>query len=364
MTILTYRTSKFYMENNAANDLLGRTLETGWTVIEKIEKMPGQTGAFFSVCYKVEKNGEICFMKAYDFAPFFFISENSGIRRTIVDVLGDMLNAYRYERDLSEHCRKSHVTKVSFVKEAGEEKVNGYAIPIVPYLIFDMADGDVRKRLKYSENIDLSWKISSLHSIAVGIKQLHTIEVSHQDLKPSNILIFKNESKLGDIGRSVCKNIISPYAEYMYTGDIGYAPIEILYGQFERDWLKRSFATDCYMLGSMIVFYFSGVNMNALVRNNLEDAISWDYYSGSYIDIKDHVLNAFNNALIDFSNSIPNKELRFELVDLVKYLCNPDPDQRGHIKNLATPKNQYSMERFISRLDLLYKKAKATIITE
>ncbi len=37
---------------NAAHDLEGRTLKTGWKVTEKINKKPGASGAFFSVCYK------------------------------------------------------------------------------------------------------------------------------------------------------------------------------------------------------------------------------------------------------------------------------------------------------------------------
>jgi len=132
------------MTDNAAHNLLNLTLQTGWFVKEKIEKTDNQTGSFFSVCYKVEKDGEICFLKAYDFAKFLTISIPGS---KIVDVMNEMLTAYQYERDLSEYCKNRHVTKVSFVKEAGEEVVMGYAISIVPYLIFDMADGDIRKKL-------------------------------------------------------------------------------------------------------------------------------------------------------------------------------------------------------------------------
>src|SRR5688572_25067502 len=117
------------MEQNAANALLGLTLKTGWKVIEKVVKSDNSTGSFFSVCYKVEKNGEICFLKAFDFAKFFQISEPG---REVIDIMVDMINAYKYERDLSNHCRDKHVTKVAFVKEAGEEMVIGYAVSVVP----------------------------------------------------------------------------------------------------------------------------------------------------------------------------------------------------------------------------------------
>ena len=50
-------------------------------------------------------------------------------------------------RDLSKQCRNHHVTKVAFVTDSGEESISGFEIPIVPYWIFDLADGDVRKKL-------------------------------------------------------------------------------------------------------------------------------------------------------------------------------------------------------------------------
>ena len=123
-------------KSNAANNLLGRTLQSGWKVIKKIEKESYDTGRFFSVCYLVKKNNEICFLKAFDFAKFFQLAEPN---TKIVDIMTDMLDAYRYEKQLSDFCKNKHVTKVMFVKDAGEENIEGYTIPVVPYLIFDLA---------------------------------------------------------------------------------------------------------------------------------------------------------------------------------------------------------------------------------
>ena len=61
---------------NAAHDLEGRVLSSGWKVLKKIEKKKIQTGAFFSVLYNVRKNGEICFMKAFDFSKFSDLGVN------------------------------------------------------------------------------------------------------------------------------------------------------------------------------------------------------------------------------------------------------------------------------------------------
>lgn len=352
------------METNAAHNLLGKTLVSGWKVIEEIQKLPGQTGSFFSVCYKVEKQGEICFLKAFDFAKFFHVSQISGEKKSIVDIMSDMITAYKYERDLSELCKQKHVTKVAFVKEAGEEMVAGYSIPVVPYLIFDLADGDVRKKLIYGIATDTPWKLNSLHSIAVGLRQLHNIKVSHQDMKPSNVLLFKDESKIGDIGRSMCEDMKSPFDHLVFNGDWSYAPPELLYGYYISDRIKRSFAIDTYLLGSMITFYFTGVNMNALIRKNIHDSIAWEFWRGSFEDVKHYLIDGYNKAILEFQDSLSGIFLKSELTELVKYLCHPIPENRGHEKNILRKDNQYDLERTISKLALLHRKAHFKLIGE
>lgn len=346
------------MEENAANALLGLTLKTGWKVIYKIEKGDNDTGSFFSVCYKVEKDGEVCFLKAYDFVKFFQVSDPES---SMIDVINDMTTAYKYERDLSNHCKTKHVTKVAFVREAGEEVIPNYTVSIVPYLIFDMADGDVRRKLNFNKGLDYAWRLNSLHDIAVGLKQLHTIEVSHQDLKPSNILLFKSESKLGDLGRSMCQALDGPYNRLPFTGDFTYAPPEIMYQFYEKDWLKRVFATDCYLLGSMIVFYFTGISMSVLLKNNLLEKFWIENWRGEYDELKDYLVDAFYKALIEFEQNIHEETLKKEVTKIVEYLCHPLPEKRGHPKNKLINGNSYNLERFVSMLDLLKQKAELKV---
>lgn len=341
---------------NAAHDLKGRALKTGWKVLKKIEKPNNATGQFFSVCYTVKKNSEICFMKAFDFAKFFQITPGS-----IVDVMTDMLNAYKYERDLSKLCENNHVTKIVFVKDAGEEDIEGYSIPTVPYLIFELADGDVRRNLDISDKLDFVWRLKSLHDIAVGLRQLHNIEISHQDLKPSNILVFNKESKIGDLGRSICKTMKGPHTKAKFTGDYNYAPPEIMYNYYEEDWIKRVFAADSYLLGSMIVFYFTGISMSALLMKYTPNNFRWHVWQGSFDEVRPYIVDAFSRALIEFESSIENDYFRDELRWLVERLCYPFPENRGHPKNISRKGSSYSLERFISKFDLIYRKAFYTL---
>ncbi|MEX2411341.1 MAG: protein kinase [Candidatus Paceibacterota bacterium] len=347
------------MDNNAAHSLEGRTSESGWFVKKKQDRDVNQSGSNFSVGYIVEKNDETCFMKAFDFAGFLSLAVPKDEEEAIdpVDVINDMTTAYIYERELSKHCQDKHVTKVSFVKESGQEYIKGFSIQFVPYLIFDLAEGDVRRTLNISGSLDYAWRFKSLHDIAIGLKQLHTIEVSHQDLKPSNVLVFSNESKIGDLGRSICKDIEGPYSKSAFTGDRTYAPPEIWYRYYEKDWQKRVFATDCYMLGSMIVFYFSGISMSALLRKHIPDNFSWERWTGSIEELKPYLENAFSSALDEFEMNINKEVFKKDLRQLVEYLCNPFPERRGHPINISSRGNSYNMERFVTMLDVLKAKA-------
>ena len=345
------------MDTNAAESLAGRTLGTGWHVAELIVKPPTATGGYFSVCYRVTKGPETGFLKAYNFAKFFQLANSQGQTRSVVDVIYDMLDSYKYERDLSALCRTQRVTKVAFVKDSGEEQVPGFPITLVPYLIFDTADGDVRSHLTFSSQLDSAWKLKSLHSVAVGLQQLHRIDVSHQDLKPSNVLLFEDESKIGDLGRSTCLAIRSALATVPFAGDHTYAPPEILYGMFEPDWRTRSFACDCYLFGSLIMFYFSGLTATALIRKNLPDSVSWEQHRGAYADVRAYVEDAFAKALDEFSACITDEGLRAELRHLLECLCNPSPERRSYPRS-AHAAASYSLERVVTRLDVLHQKAR------
>lgn len=338
---------------NAAHSLEGRTLNNRWLVKEKIERDVNQSGSNFSVGYIVKKDNKDYFLKAFDLAGFHSQSRPGS---DIMDVLNEMTRAFIYERDLSKHCEEKHVTKVSFVVGHGTEMIEGFTLGTVPYLIFELAKGDIRKTIDFSDTLSYIWRFKSLHDIAIGLKQLHTINVSHQDIKPSNILVFDSSSKICDLGRSVCNDIDGPFNNLAFSGDGNYSPPEIWYRYFEQDWKKRTFAIDCYMLGSLIVFYFSGISMSALLTKHIPVDFRAERWRGEYKEIIPYLENAFSKALDEFSLNIKDDEIKKELSQLVRYLCNPFPEKRGHPKNIISSGDSYGMERFISKLNILKHK--------
>ena len=116
------------MKDVAAHNLEGKTLSTGWKVLKKKAKTAASTGGNFSVCYDVEKEGKICFMKAIDFTCHL---ANNFAGRSVVDLMTDMLGQFQYERDLSIYCQNNRVTKVAFVIESGEEIVTGFTLSLI-----------------------------------------------------------------------------------------------------------------------------------------------------------------------------------------------------------------------------------------
>ncbi|MCD4792593.1 MAG: protein kinase [Bacteroidales bacterium] len=352
-------------QDNAANSLLGLTLKNNWKVVKKIEPSENSTGGFFSVAYVVNNGKEDAFLKALNFQAFFQMFRG----RPIVEIINEQTNAYQFERDLLLRCKNNRLSKVSMVLDEGEEILDNYTIPNVPYLIFEMADGDVRSHMNFSKDIEISWKLHSLHNVAVGLKQLHGIKISHQDLKPSNVLLYDKGvvSKIGDLGRSLCADIEAPHENGgEFPGDLNYAPPEFLYRHIDPDWNFRVRATDMYLFGSLLVFYFSGANMTALIGKNLDPQFSWRKWRGSFSEVKDYLIDAFYKALKEFKTVISNEELKDELAQIVGYCCFPSPEKRGHPKAIAIATdrdgnrkenaNQFDFQRTISKLDILSKK--------
>ena len=346
----------------AAQELEGRTLASGWKVLKKIEKPAMQDTDVvhdFSVYYEVEKNGVQCYMKAIDFSRYMSI-KTEGQKST--DLLEMMIKDFHYERDLSIHCQKKRVTKVAFVLESDEEEVDGYMYSIVPYLIFEKDEGDVRKMLAYNKKFDFAWKLKSLHDVAVGIQQLHNAGVSHQSLKPSNILLFKGNTKIGELGKALCPELDDTCYDWEFKGDYNYAPPELLYGYIMQDWKMKAYLADCYVLGELIVYYLTGGTMNGILFKYMPKEFHPASYTIPFEAVKDYLMDAFEQALQDISASLEANTLKDRILNMISHLCCPDPIQRGHPKTIMSADSNYNLERFVTELDYLNRKAELELL--
>lgn len=336
-----------------ASKLVGKNLNGKWKVIEKMKKEPGETGGNFSIGYLVEDaSGKVAFLKAIDLQKAFLSSN-------VMLVLGEMTDAYKFEVDLLGKCNGSNLRYVVKLLDANQYSEPSFAFP-VPYMVFECAETSARKYLDISRRIDFAWSLRSLHNVAVALDELHTLHIAHQDVKPSNVMLFegKKKSKMGDVGRSSILGGKAAHDELEYAGDGLYSPLEQLYGWVDPDWETRRYSCDMYMLGNLIYTYFNGVSINHSIFNKL----SRDYwpkayrgtFSGTYMDILPLLVHVFDKTLNEFNNNI-SAELRNELITLVSQMCHPDCLKcRGDLKQNGA--QRYSMERSISKLDWLCSK--------
>jgi eukaryotic-like serine/threonine-protein kinase len=344
-----------------ATRLKGLTLASGWVVTDEIQRLPGGTGGHFSCGYKVKKNGQSAFLKALDYSKVQELALAMGT--DTLTALQVLVNAYQFERNLLRDCKQKRMDRVVIALEDGSVQVDPGPFGEVNYLIFEQAQSDVRTHLALFQDLNLIWILKCLHHIATGLYQLHSAKVAHQDLKPSNVLVFDaNLSKIADLGCASIQGTVCPRDDFEFAGDSTYAPPELLYGSLDLDWGRRRQAADVYHLGSMVTFLFGGTSMTAMILANMPADHLYTVWAGTYSEVLAEIRNAFDIALEEFSRNVPGEQLRKALREAVSQLCDPEPTRRGHPSNRQGFANPYSLERYVNLFNLLSQRAAIGIL--
>jgi serine/threonine protein kinase len=334
----------------ASGALVGRTLANGWSVVEEVPRPPGSTGGQHSRGYIVQApDGTRAYLKALDYSRALASSDVAG-------ELQKATSAYVFERNLLGLCATRRLSKVVRALDHGQERVEGVpGIPTVDYLILELAAADVRAYVD-GQNPDARWALRTLHDVATGLSQLHTHRVAHQDVKPSNVLIFDpHTAKLSDLGRALSRDQESPYEALSILGTQLYAPIELLYGEAPSGWTARCQSCDMYLLGSLCVSLFGDAPMTlALLTRIPDELLPWSW-SDDYEQVLPVVRAAFVEVIDEFARCVPS-EIQAELVGATRELCDPDPRLRGHPKTRRERGSPYRLERYVSLFDRLAKR--------
>jgi len=337
-----------------AQQLAGLELEGGWKVLSMARRKPNATGGHFSHGYIVEhQDGQKGFLKALDYSTAFQ-SHNPA------ETLQAMVNAYVFEKSVCE--RAAHLSKIARAISSGKLQTNPtQPHTVVEYLIFELADRDVREHLDLQSGLDLVFVLKALHNVATGLEQLHKARIAHQDLKPSNVLVFSDEvgTKICDLGRAWDQEQSAMHDALPIAGDRTYAPIECLYGLIPIQQHERRFGCDMYHLGSLMLFLFARVNANAAIISNLPKNQHPNFWAGTYEEVLPYVQAAFDITLQQLAACVPSV-VQDEVTQIFSELCNPNLSKRGHPKNFGT--NQFSLERYISRFNMLASKARIALI--
>lgn len=349
-----------------AAHLAGRTLDGGWTVGERATKSVNGTGGHFSVCYVAEhEDGRTAFMKALNF------NANADPSRRLIDQLNEFTSAYVFERDLLTECGDRKMSRIIRLLAHGEARVDG-APPVlqdVPYLIFEMADGDVYAFQERSENLDAAWFFQVVKHALEGIGQLHARKVAHQDLKPSNVLTQRGgaEMKLGDLGRAEWTGVDIWWSDFDVPGASVYAPPEQQYGYFGRTWEERR-AADLYLAGSLGAQLFLGHCMSSMIADRLPEPCRLRRWQGSHDELLAYLVDAHAGVIADLEAEVLARTGHEENARLfavaVSQMTHPDLSLRGHPRDRAAATSSFAVQRFVSTMDLLSTRARIRALNE
>lgn len=335
---------------NPAQNLTGRTILEEWLVEKPINLHEnGSTGGNFCIPYEVRstKTGQKAFLKVLDVVKAIQRYGNEGIG--VAETLGRIANAHLFESQLMEACKEKRLKRVVRALAYGELPLEISPLGNVgfPFLIFELADGDTHKILQTASNLDLAWWFSTLHQAAVGIQQLHGIDIVHQDVKPSNVVFFGvDNAKLADLGRAARKGVGSPNDNR--AADPSYAPPEYYYGYYPSDWGERFLAMDLYLLGNLAFTGVTGLSMTTALFSHLPPAFLPTNHRSNYHDALPALVHALAEVLQKTRPEVPSS-LGDLFLSTIEQLCHPDPSKRGHPKNhQMVPGSKFSVERFIS----------------
>jgi eukaryotic-like serine/threonine-protein kinase len=334
-----------------AAQLLGRKLEGGWQVESRVDRPTGTTGGAFSQSYLLRNDdGRDAFLKALDYSAALGAPDPAA-------AINELTTGFLHERDLLQRCAGDRLSHIVLSIGSGVIEIPGHGpLSRVQYLILERALHDVRTHLLL-EQFDVAWVLRSLHHVAVGLRQLHSHDIFHQDTKPSNVLVFADGMrKIGDLGRATLRGRSAKHDSLEVAGDELYAPPELLYRYLLPDDVHRRMACDMYHVGSMLHFFFTGVGTTAALHTKLDRSHYPAYWHGRYTEILPYVRDAYDRVCEEFAGSVPT-DLAPRLLTLLRELSDPDPALRGDNLRRSRRQNPFELERYVSRMNLLAREA-------
>jgi serine/threonine protein kinase len=282
----------------------------------------------------------------------------------------DALNLQRFERDMLNICSGSSMDKIVLALDYGEfEVVHKGVREWVFFIVFEKASGDIRTKAREYRGSGVAWIPRVVHNLAVATSQLHRKDISHNDIKPSNFLVFDmTVQKLADLGRATCASVAGPWDEMPEVGDRTYSAPEAwgyvysaaMTGSKVHQSYRRAF--DIYMLGSLIFFLLTEQSLNRVMATFLRPEYGPSNWRGTFRDIVPYLQSVHADAMkvmtdeIERSYGAAGAKQLSEITDFARNLTQIDPTKRGDPQNQFSGSNLCDLQRLISRSDILARK--------
>lgn len=314
------------------SQLLGKTLDSGWTLVEQFTPASHSTGGNFGVGYKATRGDEIAFVKAVDFVAALMDPEP-------LQAMQSLLNEATFEKDVLAFCADQKMSRV--LKFLGHEYFNpGNPIDVhnrVSCLVMELGRDDLRGMVHKTAVRSFTWNLQVMRDVAQALAQLHRGGIAHQDIKPSNVISVDgatgaaaSQVKVGDLGRVVRRGQPGPFNGLAWPGDRRYMPPERWYGHVPTDWTDAREASDAYMLGSLMLFLCTGASLQMLVFQAIPEPFRPGTWMGGFDqDLLAVLQDAHTKTLATHLMPTVPAPLQDEVMALAKALTNPNPLERG-----------------------------------
>ena len=346
------------------DSLIGQKTETKWYVKDQISKLPDSTGGNFSVGYVVEdENKTEYFLKATDARLI------SGGYRNKLKQIGETFSLQQFERDLIDHFSKPGINRIVKGIDYGEtiKEYEGLGVEVF-FIIFEKARTDVRNFLGELKPTEFKHIPIFVHNLAIGLRQIHSNDITHNDIKPSNFLYFDATlQKISDFGSATSENIRSPNDPEDFLGDPNYYPPEAWGYKFRPPYSGHFVSIefrklgDLYMLGSMIYYFITGSSLNLQISSKMSNDHKSRIPNIEFSDAIEYLDNIHGQVIFEMkqwlSERIGEKSFQsfIRITDAVKNYTRIDPENRGEPKNEKLGLIKTDLQRLISHSDLTSK---------
>jgi serine/threonine protein kinase len=200
------------------------------TLVERVELLDYLGGGGFGKVFKIKDKTDselyaLKVLKLYKLSMFKDSTQEEFHRRFIEEAL-----AYQ----------KCIHPNIVFITEVG-------GCGLCPYIIMEYVDGkNLDKMIDEKGNLELKQILEISQSVLPAVEYMHSIDLIHRDLKPTNIMIWENNGQIKIIDFGIVKNLTT--STITQTGSIMGSPYYISPEQW-KDSKHVDSRTDIYSYG-------------------------------------------------------------------------------------------------------------------